>query len=305
MDCLPDLVLNHIAGFLDAKSLLKFVLCKPSWPEVLDHKLVLKAAFAQGGNCRKSMEIMFKLCVVRRVVYLPSPLRLLKLANGKHCEAKGCSNVVKHVRKRSGLFLCWDCYCHGNMRVFREESMLDGNHRHLAAKFYRNSCYIRKTPFVATFREVAGPILTVVQMLQGKAIPKALSNNNPNLRICAARPRKLVAKELGMLWRAKYDGIVWRDKRREEKQERVQGMRQLKLEKCYSILQKLRSLASPHTTALSRIRFTQRRHWSIRCSPYYYNGPAQFRDMMHEMLAAPSRCTLKKLGHVVEMLKVP
>lgn len=299
---MPDLVLNHIGSYLDVKSMLSYSLCKKEWAQHLDHEDVIKAAIAAGGNAAKTIEIMFRLCIIRRVVYLPSPLRLLKLANGRACEMQGCMKRVKHVRAQSGLFLCEECHCKGSIRVAKNEAMFRGKGMYLAARCHGLFRDIRKAPFVAVPTEVAGPILTLIQLLQQRPVPKSLWRNNPKYRMCGKRSKQVISRKLRALSRAKEDGYEWRANRLIEKQRRVEDLKQRKLEKCYSVLRTLRTLVASDSKAKGRICFSQRRHWTSRCSPLIYNGPVQFRHMMNHALSAPSRCTYKQLKAIAKAL---
>jgi len=69
--------------------------------------LVVRSAMIHGGLGKKSMEEIHVL-MSKHSMHVPSPLRLLRIANGKRCEF--CvKSKCNHVRPGIGVFACWDC----------------------------------------------------------------------------------------------------------------------------------------------------------------------------------------------------
>jgi len=74
-------------------------------------KMVVQSALIHGGNPSKSMAELHSL-MRNHSIHVPSPLRLLRLANGKRCEFCLTSGT-NHVRPGLGVFACWNCVVSG------------------------------------------------------------------------------------------------------------------------------------------------------------------------------------------------
>lgn len=303
MDSAPCEIVAHIASYLDVKTLFAFVFCKKDWQHALTHEHVFRSGAAAGGHASKTIDIMYQQCVHRRSVYLPTPIRLLRLVNGRRCEKPGCNRKTNHVRIPSGLFLCWQCFCDGNMRVFQADPLLAGHHRYLATQYYGNTCYIIKHPFKCTSGEPAGPVLSILQLIMRQHMPQSLGHNNPSYVVTDQRTPEMIEGNLRKLLRAKLEGRVWRLRRSNEKEIRLHNRRQNKLRKCNQLVLKLKRLAAPNVTALSRLRFKHRRVFSSHDAPLAYDGPVQFKTHMDSIMFAPSRCTTRRLRQLVDLLK--
>ncbi|KAL3903861.1 MAG: hypothetical protein SGILL_010285, partial [Bacillariaceae sp.] len=65
------------------------------------------SALIHGGFAKKTVTELHSL-MSKKAMHIPSPLRLLRLMNGKRCEF--CHNEkVNHVRPCLGVFACWNC----------------------------------------------------------------------------------------------------------------------------------------------------------------------------------------------------
>ena len=84
--------------------------CK-SIRDMVSTRMVVKSALIHGGHAKKTMEELYAL-MSNHSIHVPSPLRLLRMANGKVCEF--CQrDRVNHVRPGIGVFACWDCVTNG------------------------------------------------------------------------------------------------------------------------------------------------------------------------------------------------
>ena len=142
---LSDDILAHIMSFLDKHTLLSFASCTKSLGSYVTKSMVVKAAMSAGGNAKISINEICRL-EENASIYPPSPMRLLRLVNGKRCEI--ClQHSVSHVRVDFGNFVCWQCIVFGGVtrrfnksdRVFSAvsnvwESIL--NHDRVANKAY-------------------------------------------------------------------------------------------------------------------------------------------------------------------------
>lgn len=79
---------------------------------------VIRGAIFQGGHAQKTITEVTS-AVRRKIIHVPSTMRLLRLVNGKKCERlekckgfnaeKGTPCLVNTIRPNSGLFLCTQC----------------------------------------------------------------------------------------------------------------------------------------------------------------------------------------------------
>ncbi|KAL7541056.1 hypothetical protein ACHAWF_006847 [Thalassiosira exigua] len=99
--------LTVVLEFLHPRDLLHTAFASKALKERVTTRLVVQSALVHGGHAKKSMEELHALTSVRSI-HVPSPLRLLRIANGKVCEF--CrEDKVNHVRPGIGVFACWDC----------------------------------------------------------------------------------------------------------------------------------------------------------------------------------------------------
>ena len=72
--------------------------------------MVVKSALIHGGLGKKSIEEIHQL-MSNHSMHVPSPLRLLRIVNGKQCEFcfRRTQKKVNHVRPGLGVFACWNC----------------------------------------------------------------------------------------------------------------------------------------------------------------------------------------------------
>jgi len=75
----------NVMEFLPPRSLYNIALTCKSLREMVTTKMVVQSALIHGGHAKKTMEELYKL-MKNQSIYPPSPLRLLRLANGKTCE---------------------------------------------------------------------------------------------------------------------------------------------------------------------------------------------------------------------------
>ncbi len=90
-----------------AQDLLHVAFACKSTRDIVSTKMVVKSALFHGGHARKTIEELHAL-MSNHSMHVPSPLRLLRLVNGRVCEF--CRrHKVNHVRSGMGVFSCWDC----------------------------------------------------------------------------------------------------------------------------------------------------------------------------------------------------
>lgn len=106
-----DVWTEHIIHFLGIRELLYVCSLSKATSSVLTHELVFKAALTRGGFPATSVSRVLNL-VERRINPLPSPMRLLRVANGRRCERLAdCEFGLKRktVNAEWGVFMCDNC----------------------------------------------------------------------------------------------------------------------------------------------------------------------------------------------------
>jgi hypothetical protein len=96
-----------VFSFLAARDLYRFATCSKSFMTRLTHKDVVRSAIYNGGHAKSSLERIIPL-IKARSIWTPSPVRLLRVVNGRRCEhcLLGRANMIN---KNYGVFFCWDC----------------------------------------------------------------------------------------------------------------------------------------------------------------------------------------------------
>lgn len=108
---ISGIILLQIFEFIWPLQLLKLVTCSKELMKMITHEQVIQSVMLRGGNSghsRKTLEYIIELSR-KGSIWPPSPLRLLALCCGKHCEKKGCKTRVYNVRPMYGVFYCWSC----------------------------------------------------------------------------------------------------------------------------------------------------------------------------------------------------
>ncbi len=118
-DASPAVVINvdamvNVMEFLPPRSLYNVALTCKSLREMVTTKMVVQCALIHGGHAKKTMEEMYKM-MSKHSIHVPSPLRLLQLANGKRCEFCNNKSVLSlYSGLNIGAFSCWDCLAKGD-----------------------------------------------------------------------------------------------------------------------------------------------------------------------------------------------
>jgi len=101
------LITTVIFSFLGIKQLLKVSSTSQFLRSHITHEHVVRAALCNGGRPKATMERLVTL-VRSRTIWTPTPLRLLRLVNGKRCErCNGTSNRGSvHLVSQFGVFMC-------------------------------------------------------------------------------------------------------------------------------------------------------------------------------------------------------
>ena len=167
----PNFLLNRdvateIFSFLDVKTLYNITMTSKEGMSLLRHEHVVRSALFQGGHAKSSMERLVPL-IERRCIWIPSPIRMLRLMNGKRCER--CNKArVNLVSDSYGTFLCF----HGctvdtstkGVSLNKRWSPYIVDQPRLARSQYESKAYIWKSPFTDSAGEKCGPLVTMLEI---------------------------------------------------------------------------------------------------------------------------------------------
>ncbi|CAJ1931439.1 unnamed protein product [Cylindrotheca closterium] len=104
---LPIDALGLVMEFLSPRQLFNLAFSCKTLQARITTPLVVKSALIHGGLPKQSMTELYQL-MSNKAMHAPSPLRLLRLVNGKRCEFCRKSRV-NIVRPKLGVFACWNC----------------------------------------------------------------------------------------------------------------------------------------------------------------------------------------------------
>lgn len=167
----PNFLLNsdiasEIFSFLDIRSLYNVTATSKVGMKLLRHEHVVRSAMMQGGHSKTSMERLIPL-IEKRCIWIPSPLRMLRLVNGRTCE-RCCTGRVHLVSENYGVFFCFHgCIQHTSTKgvAFNNKwsSFLVDQPR-IAKAAYSSSAYIWIRPYTDAANERVGPLVSMVEI---------------------------------------------------------------------------------------------------------------------------------------------
>ena len=165
---LPEDVFSIIFEMLFPRDLYRLALTNSSLMKSLSHKTVIRSAIMQGGHAAATMARMLVL-MESRLIHMPSPMRLLRLAVGRHCESPLCkkNRRVHTVQTRFGVFMCADClkdHTTFNPIAFGPTyNMLTSEHTANVTDTHGRTRFWT-APYVTTEGEPCGPIVTMIDV---------------------------------------------------------------------------------------------------------------------------------------------
>ena len=100
---------TRVLEYLSPRDLLHLSVVNKSIRGVIsnDLRVIILVGMLNGGRSMKSLENLYYLMNTRSI-YIPNPLRILRIINGRSCEfcvEKGCH----YLRPQFGVYSCWDC----------------------------------------------------------------------------------------------------------------------------------------------------------------------------------------------------
>ena len=110
-----------VVDFVDHRSLLHLMMTHNAVRLSLSHDVVFKSVLLGGMESSKLARCTLDLvmnALRTGAICVPTPMRLLRLCNGRRCERPGCNREVHHVRPGWGVFYCEQCKkSHGTAKI--------------------------------------------------------------------------------------------------------------------------------------------------------------------------------------------
>lgn len=295
IDDIDPLAIDCILGYLDVKSLYRFAFCSKHFSEVVTHEHVVRSAMISGGHANKTMSDVIDLALNKRNIFLPSPSRLLRLANGKCCENKLCTALVHHIRPGYGLFFCWDCLTGSTIAIKNSHKMLKNDR--VARGEYSRKSYLLKRPYTDTAGERAGPIISYANQ----------ESSQDDIQNLLEEADETVSQErsasiLKCLEQAAED----RRKLEYQASNAKHGRRIAKKEKVLQLAVTLKEMlsASASCTHYNDTLCSYREYHCSKANQPFLRFRCKFVDnKMKDFVVAPSKATKKKLKEVVNYIE--
>ena len=101
--------LRVMMDYLAPREMFRLAFCSKELMNSITTKMDVRSALLHGGHAKTTMELLAPL-MKSHSIFVPTPLRLLRLVNGKRCERGRCSAKVNHIREGYANFYCWECH---------------------------------------------------------------------------------------------------------------------------------------------------------------------------------------------------
>ncbi|KAI9352078.1 hypothetical protein BDR26DRAFT_914464 [Obelidium mucronatum] len=185
-------VLGALAHFVGPRELLRLACTCRAGKTWVTHAAVVAAVLFRGGKSARKTLALLRPLLAAAAVFVPSPLRVLRLCVALRCENAACREKVLHIRPDFGLHLCFACLkaltadvSHKRKRdllLFPKHIVL---HPRAAIGCRQQAIhYILINTFVDASGEKCGPLLTAESLTH----PRRIAEN----RVYAAQhPKKL------------------------------------------------------------------------------------------------------------------
>ena len=255
---------------------LTLMQCSKGLRELLTYEIVFQSVLLRGGNSgysRKTLESIMNLTRSGKI-YIPSPMRILRLCCGKRCESIGCSNRVPSVQADFGIFLCKDCL--NNMIVHISNYV--SNIRTAIRVEKMEKKFVLNKDFYDVGGDRIGPVVTL-EAIQRYAESENIYIGNGSLgfftQLCESAP--IISQEI----LRQYDEIRQRSKefhqnRALAKKEAADARSKKKLLQFENIKQQILSLLRefPWASLAMKSKFLAGRLWRYQDSPSSANKKA-------------------------------
>jgi hypothetical protein len=291
-DDIDPLALDKILAFLDVKSLFRFSFSSKRFGQIVTHEHVVRSALISGGHAKRTASEIIELALKRKTLYLPTPLRLLRLVNGKTCETENCTALVKHIRPGYGLFFCWSCLVSRTVEFKINHRFLQ-NER-VARNEYSKKAYVLIMPYSDTASERAGPILSSAAANEDDSVIASLLKEAD-----AMWPQKLKERVLLCLEQAMEDREVIEKQSREQKKIRMDG-KMIKAKKLAETLKELVSKTCPYKDIIC----SYQECFDLQNQKATITFVCRFVDIqMRTLIVAPSKATRKKMKEIAAFVE--
>jgi hypothetical protein len=170
---LDPLTYDVLFSFLDVKSLFRVTFCSKVLMRVVSHEHVVRSAVISGGNVKHTMHAIVAM-IQKNSIVVPSPLRLLRLTNGRYCErGSECDawrtakerKKVRAVRADYGVFFCSECVTSCTKHLSLTSPMLT-HERALPSVYHCRKAYVMIDAFTDKAGERCGTLLSYEEYQQ-------------------------------------------------------------------------------------------------------------------------------------------
>lgn len=302
----PNFLLNsdvarEIFSFLDIRSLFNVTMTSKIGMRLLRHEHVVRSAMMQCGHSKTSMERLVPL-IEQRCIWTPSPIRMLRLVNGRTCER--CNKGRVHlVSDNYGVFFCF----HGCIQDTSTKGVAFNNkwspflvdQPRIAKAAYSSSAYIWIRPYSDASGERVGPLISMVEMeriIRGDGSVEDLLKEKD-----ALDPYKDAVAEISQAFKDSTEAAARRIQERKDKKSQASDKANARRKQKILVMIKMlemelddvpwKEIALEHEWKKSNSKEVP----SFRCG--------LTEELLREYSSAPSKATKKKLKEVAKSLK--
>jgi hypothetical protein len=283
-------------GFLDVRTLFRFAFSTKKFSSIVTHQHVVRSALISGGHAKTRISDVIDFALEMKTIFLPSPIRLLKVANGKTCEpGRGmkehiCKEKISRFWRPYGVFFCWDCMRKATQKINKSHAMLKEPR---VAQIEAVDSYVFCQPFYDSTGERAGPLVTMSEFEKNTHLENFLQADEQ-------WPKDLKDKIRICLQKSKED-------RRRIEEEKIQAKRQRKNEKAARVQALVERLSEaladfPHKEILCRFHENTDTGRTSKGPEIRFVCPF-VDEKMREFVLAPSKATKKKLRDVANSIR--
>lgn len=296
-------VASEIFSFLDIRSLYNVTMASRLGMCLLRHEHVVRSAMMQGGHSKTNMERLFAL-IEKRCIWIPSPLRMLRLVNGRTCE-RCFQGRVHLVSENFGVFYCF----HGCIQDVSTKGVVFNNKwspflvdkQRIAKAAYSSSAYIWKRPYVDVCGERCGPLVSMIEMervMQGQgSIEALLKEKDASDPYASEKSISDISRVFRDTQEAAFDRIRERKEKKHQASLHANNKRKKKVMAMIEILQ-VELDDVPWKDAVLSHSWIQ-----SSCKQVTHFDCSLTNELLREYSSAPSKASKKKLKEVTISLR--
>jgi hypothetical protein len=301
----PNFLLNadvasDVFSFLDIRSLYNMTMTCKLAMKLLRHEYVVRSALMQGGHSKTSMERLMVL-IVNRCIWIPSPLRMLRLCNGRTCE-RCFTGRVHLVSEHFGVFFCFrnciqNIFTKGVAFNIQWAPFLINQPR-VAKCAYNTSAQLWVRPYSDLSGERCGPLVSMIELervIRGQGSLKQILKEKD-----MADTYKKSVSDIARVFKDTTDKALKRIQERKQKKKQASldanDRRKKKVMDMVDILRIELDDVPWKDSALSHC-------WVKSGNRHVIEFDGITNELMREYSAAPSKATKKKLKEVAFSLR--